>query len=159
MFETEVIRLESTRECLVHGDYSPKNILISESRLVVLDCEVAWYGDPAFDLAFLLTHLHLKAVHRPAASSVLATMARKAVASYLAARELDDHAGTEFLQRTCRLLLMILLARIDGKSPVEYISDPASKEWVRQFTSRALLKNTGALADVSAEWYEQIARL
>lgn len=159
MFETEVIRLESTRECLVHGDYSPKNILISESRLVVLDCEVAWYGDPAFDLAFLLTHLHLKAVHRPAASSVLATMSRNAVTSYLAARELDNRAGTEFLQRTCRLLLMILLARIDGKSPVEYISDPASKEWVRQFTSRALLKNTSALTDVSAAWYEQIARL
>lgn len=159
MFETEVIRLESTRECLVHGDYSPKNILISESRLVVLDCEVAWYGDPAFDLAFLLTHLHLKALHRPAASSVLATMARKAVASYLTARELDDHDSTELLQRTCRLLLMILLARIDGKSPVEYISDPASKVWVRQFTSQALLKNTGTLIDVSAEWYEKIARI
>ena len=159
LFETEVIRLESTRECLVHGDYSPKNILISESRLVVLDCEVAWYGDPAFDLAFLLTHLHLKALHRPAASSVLAAMARKAVASYLTARELDDHDSTEFLQRTCRLLLMILLARIDGKSPVEYISDSASKVWVRQFTSKALLKNTGALTDVSAEWYGQIARL
>ena len=67
--------------------------------------------------------------------------------------------GTEFLQRTCRLLLMILLARIDGKSPVEYISDPASKEWVRQFTSRALLKDAGALTEVSAAWYEQIARL
>ena len=159
MFEAEVIRLESTRECLVHGDYSPKNILISESRLVVLDCEVAWYGDPAFDLAFLLTHLHLKAVHRPAASSVLATMVQRAEASYLAARKLDHHDGTEFLQRTCRLLLMILLARIDGKSPVEYISDPVSKEWVRQFTARALLKNAGTLTDVSADWFEQIERL
>ena len=85
-------------------------------------------------------------------------MARKAVASYLAARELDDRTGTEFLQRTCRLLLMILLARIDGKSPVEYISDPASKEWVRRFTARALLKNAGTLKAVSAEWYERIAR-
>jgi aminoglycoside phosphotransferase (APT) family kinase protein len=158
MFEAEVTRLESTRECLVHGDYSPKNILISESRLVVLDCEVAWYGDPAFDLAFLLTHLHLKALRRPAASSVLATMARKAVASYLAARALDEHDSTKFIQRTCRLLLMILLARIDGKSPVEYISDPSSKEWVRQFTARALLKNAGTLTEVSGEWFERIAR-
>jgi hypothetical protein len=119
---------------------------------------VAWYGDPAFDLAFLLTHLHLKAAHRPSASPVLAAMARKAVVSYLDAREMDDHESTEFLQRSCRLLLMILLARIDGKSPVEYISDPFSKEWVRQFTARALLKNADTLNDVSAEWFERIAR-
>ena len=56
-FERETIRLESTRECLVHGDYSPKNILIGNGRQVILDCEVAWYGDPSFDLAFLLNHL------------------------------------------------------------------------------------------------------
>ena len=53
---------------------------------------------------------------------------------------------------------MILLARIDGKSPVEYISDPSSKEWVRQFTARALRKNAGMLTDVSAEWFDRIAR-
>ena len=159
MFEQEVIRLESTRECLVHGDYSPKNILVSKSRLVILDCEVAWYGDPAFDLAFLLTHLHLKAVHRPAASSVLATMARTAVESYLAARQLEENDSSEFLQRTCGLLIMILLARIDGKSPVEYIRDPAAKNWVRQFTGRALRMKPCVLTDISAEWYEQIARL
>ena len=95
MFEAEVSRLESTRECLVHGDYSPKNILVSESRLVVLDCEMAWYGDPAFDLAFLLTHLHLKAIHRPSASSILAAMVGKTLASYFTARHLDDRERIE----------------------------------------------------------------
>jgi aminoglycoside phosphotransferase (APT) family kinase protein len=49
LFEQEVARLENTRECLVHGDYSPKNMLIGKGRLVLLDCEVAWDGDPAFD--------------------------------------------------------------------------------------------------------------
>ncbi|CAB5129097.1 5-methylthioribose kinase (EC [Olavius algarvensis associated proteobacterium Delta 3] len=159
MFEAEVNRLESTRECLVHGDYSPKNILVSESRMVILDCEVAWYGDPAFDLAFLLTHLHLKAVHRPSASTVLATMARKTVASYLAARDLEDPESTEMLQRTCRLLLMILLARIDGKSPVEYLTDPEQKQWVRRFTKRALLGGIDNLSDISSAWYAQAAKL
>jgi aminoglycoside phosphotransferase (APT) family kinase protein len=60
LIETEVERLESTHQCLVHGDFSPKNMLIHQDRLVLLDCEVAWYGDPAFDVAFLLNHLLLK---------------------------------------------------------------------------------------------------
>ena len=59
-FERETVRLESTQECLVHGDFSPKNILIGNGRQVILDCEVAWYGDPAFDLGFLLNHFLLK---------------------------------------------------------------------------------------------------
>lgn len=63
LFEEEAKRLASTRQCLVHGDFSPKNLMLSPSRMVLLDCEVAWYGDPAFDLAFLLTHLHLKALY------------------------------------------------------------------------------------------------
>ena len=157
MFETEVLRLESTRECLVHGDFSPKNILVSESRLVVLDCEVAWFGDPSFDLAFLLTHLHLKALHRPTASVLLASLARKAVAAYLTARQLEGASSKEFLQRTGRLLLMILLARIDGKSPVEYITEHTTKEWARQFTRQALLTGNFELRDISSDWYKQTA--
>ncbi len=158
-FEMEVLRLESTRECLVHGDYSPKNILISETRLVVLDCEVAWYGDPAFDLAFLLTHLHLKAVHRPSAAPVLATMVQQVVAAYLAAREMNECETAELMRRTCRLLLMLLLARIDGKSPVEYLTHSALKKWVRRFTRQALLGNDRTLVEVSTAWYQQVAEL
>ena len=158
-FEAEVLRLESTRECLVHGDYSPKNILVSKFRLVVLDCEVAWYGDPAFDLAFLLTHLHLKAIHRPSASSVLAAMARKSVDAYLAARKIDSRKCSALLQRTSRLLLMIMLARIDGKSPVEYLTEPELKNWIRRFIRKALLENAGTLTDVSTTWYRQAAEL
>jgi aminoglycoside phosphotransferase (APT) family kinase protein len=50
----------STRRVLVHGDFSPKNILVGAQGPVVLDAECAWYGDPAFDLAFVLNHLLLK---------------------------------------------------------------------------------------------------
>ena len=157
LFEAEVSRLESTRECLVHGDYSPKNILVAENRLVVLDCEVAWYGDPVFDLAFLLTHLHLKAVHRPKAASVLSSMVQGAVAAYMAARRLDENDIAQFVQRTRRLLIMLLLARIDGKSPVEYLTDPSLKEWVRQFTRQALLGNKGSPAKFSSQWFKEVA--
>ncbi len=63
MFEAEARRVESTRHALVHGDFSPKNILIGDDRMVLIDCEVAWYGEPLFDVAFLLNHLLLKALY------------------------------------------------------------------------------------------------
>lgn len=58
-------RLRGRRDCLVHGDFSPKNVLVGEGGLWVLDHEVGHIGDPQFDLAFMLSHLVLKAVHRP----------------------------------------------------------------------------------------------
>ncbi len=57
---------ESTwREChaLVHGDFSPKNLLAWQEELMLIDFEVGHYGDPAFDMGFCLTHLALKAIH------------------------------------------------------------------------------------------------
>ena len=50
---------------LVHGDVSPKNILVGPAGPVFLDAECAWYGDPAFDLAFCLNHLLLKCLWTP----------------------------------------------------------------------------------------------
>ena len=37
---------------LVHGDFSPKNILISNKKIIYLDAECCNYGDPVFDLVF-----------------------------------------------------------------------------------------------------------
>ncbi len=59
-------RTASTRRVLVHGDVSPKNILVGPRGPVLVDAECAWFGDPAFDLAFCLNHLLLKCVRRPA---------------------------------------------------------------------------------------------
>lgn len=73
ILEAEAQRLTVTSLALVHGDYSPKNLLVGLSRVIVLDAEVAWYGDPAFDTAFLLNHLHLKALmHRGQPGPLLA---------------------------------------------------------------------------------------
>ena len=159
LFNEEVMRLESTRDCLVHGDYSPKNLLVSKTRMVAVDCEVAWYGDPAFDLAFLLTHLHLKAVHNPKAAPLLASMVKGFLASYISARVLDDSENAEIIQRLQRLLPMILLARIDGKSPVEYLEDEPLKEWVRRSTRQALLTANLSLTDFSDRWFSEITQI
>lgn len=156
LFTVEAERIASTRQCLIHGDYSPKNMLVRDGRLVVLDCEVAWYGDPSFDLAFLLSHLHLKALlHAPnsAAAMDLITAARGA---YLAERRLDASNAEEFRGHVARLLLMLMLARVDGKSPVEYLAgDSLRQDFIRRFaTDHLSCSRPPELETLTFLWFE-----
>jgi Ser/Thr protein kinase RdoA (MazF antagonist) len=61
-------RTERTKLALVHGDVSPKNILIGSAAPVFIDAECAWFGDPAFDLCFCLNHMLLKCIMVPAST-------------------------------------------------------------------------------------------
>ena len=56
--------LHRSRQALVHGDVSPKNILFRGKCPILLDAECATMGDPAFDVAFCLNHLAIKSIHR-----------------------------------------------------------------------------------------------
>lgn len=145
-FEAEAARLAATHLCLVHGDYSPKNMLISPSRLVLLDCEVAWFGDPVFDIAFLLNHLMLKSIHLPARAAELKAMMAAAWDAYLSELTPSQRDGLE--PRTARLLLMLMLARVDGKSPVEYLGD-GQRAWVRELVGRGLERVAATVAEVA----------
>jgi aminoglycoside phosphotransferase (APT) family kinase protein len=143
------------KRALVHGDVSPKNILIGPDGPIFLDAECAWYGDPAFDLAFCLNHLLLKCLWRPAvAIGFLACYAALARA-YRGGVTWEPAAAVE--RRAARLLPGLLLARIDGKSPVEYITSEPERDMVRR-TARALLAGPvdrlGAVAEV---WQENLA--
>ncbi|MGE5640990.1 MAG: phosphotransferase family protein [Clostridia bacterium] len=105
-----------TKLCLVHGDVSPKNILAGPGGPVFLDAECAWYGDPAFDLAFCLNHMLLKCLWAPAAASRFLDCFDSLFASY---REKISWEGRDVLEsRAAALLPGLLLARVDGKSPV-----------------------------------------
>ena len=150
-FEAESKRISETRVCLVHGDYSPKNMLIGKKRLVILDCEVAWYGDPAFDAAFLLNHFLLKSLHfYPDSKPFLDLVAifRDRYRKILENR--FDENGLE--QRISHLLSMLFLARIDGKSPVEYIVDDRKKDLVRRFAKRIVPQKPATILDLVNEW-------
>lgn len=130
----EADRLLVAREALVHGDFSPKNLLWGENRLVVLDCEVAWYGDPAFDVAFLTSHLLLKSMV-VLQQGDWARMIADFLQDYAAARgDIDVHSCD---RRAARLLPMLLLARVDGKSPVEYL-DARQQAAVRTLAINAI---------------------
>ncbi|MEI9992689.1 MAG: aminoglycoside phosphotransferase family protein [Rhizomicrobium sp.] len=125
----EAARIAAARIALMQGDISPKNILCGPHGPVFLDAETACYGDPAFDLAFCLNHFLLKAVWQPQWTAPYAQGFAALKTAYLAgvgwekAREID--------RRTARLLPMLFLARVDGKSPVEYLTTEADKSFVR----------------------------
>ena len=127
-----------TRRVLVHGDVSPKNILNGAHGPVFLDAECAWYGDPAFDLAFCLNHLLLKCIWKPAHIIAYLASYEALVAAYLEHIHWEPVAVLE--TRTAALLPGLLLARIDGASPVEYITDEDGKDTVRR-AARLGLKN------------------
>ncbi len=115
------------RLTLVHGDYSPKNILVHHGRLILLDHEVIHWGDPAFDLGFSLTHLLSKAHHLPAHRPVFIAAARQYWMAYRSA--LDDLVWPDLEPRVIRHTLACLLARVSGRSPLEYLD---STERARQ---------------------------
>jgi aminoglycoside phosphotransferase (APT) family kinase protein len=158
---TEVDRVAATRECLVHGDFSPKNILVREDRLVVLDCEVAWYGDPRFDVTFLLCHFLLKALwHAPQRVREFATLVDAALGGYGAARQWSSAGRDAFFQEAAKTLLILLLARVDGKSPVEYLADSTAKmDFVRSFCLNHLASETPDLRMLVAEWMRSLESL
>ena len=136
----------------MHGDFSPKNILIGPEGPVILDAECAWYGDPAFDLAFVLTHLLLKGIWRPPQRMRYLECFRALVEAYsdYVVWEAPDAVDA----RTAALLPGLLLGRIDGKSPAEYVTEATDKDHIRAF-ARAWLHHPGScLAQIAAAWAE-----
>jgi 5-methylthioribose kinase len=131
---------------LVHGDYSPKNILVRGDHITLIDFEVVHWGDPAFDSGFLLTHLLLKSLHQPQFRQLYVEAARefwKALTTGLGAA-----ASSGFERMTTRHLGALMLARIDGKSPVEYIQDDNTKDRVRRVAKCILLERLERLEEV-----------
>ncbi len=112
------------RFCLVHGDYSPKNILVHQERLVLLDYEVIHWGDPAFDLGFSLTHLLSKAHHLAAGRPDFLHAAQLYWQTYRHTLGSMPWA-TDLAQWVVQHTLACLLARVAGRSPLEYLSAAA----------------------------------
>jgi aminoglycoside phosphotransferase (APT) family kinase protein len=123
-YEALIRDTRSTRVTLVHGDYSPKNVLVPRGRrLVLLDHEVIHWGDPAFDLGFALTHALSKANHLAAYRDAFAEAAILFWESYgVALADVPWRQGLE--ARAARHTLGCLLARVAGRSPLEYLTEP-----------------------------------
>ena len=139
-----------TRRTLVHGDVSPKNILVGPGGPVFLDAECAWYGDPAFDLAFCLNHLLLKCLWTPAATARFLASFGGLADAYL--RGVDWERRERLEARAAALLPGLLLARVDGKSPVEYVTTDRDQNHVRGVARRLIQEPVATLAAVRNAW-------
>jgi tRNA A-37 threonylcarbamoyl transferase component Bud32 len=148
-------RTAATRVALVHGDVSPKNILVGPRGPVFLDAECAWYGDPAFDIAFCLNHLLLKCLVRPDERAALRAAFDAFVDAYFAAATFEPRAALE--GRAASLLPALLLARVDGKSPVEYLTDE-QRERVRASAAPMILRPPPRLGEVADDWHAGLGR-
>lgn len=129
-FESAIARCRENAVCLVHGDWSPKNMMVAGKSVMAIDFEVIHFGDPAFDCAFLLNHLLLKSFLRPESKADYA----RAAARYWQVVQHESPADAAWLaDGTFAHLPLLLLARMDGKSPAEYINDESLKQTIRGF--------------------------
>ncbi|MEP7060802.1 MAG: aminoglycoside phosphotransferase family protein [Betaproteobacteria bacterium] len=149
-FAALVVTTQSQRRVLVHGDYSPKNILIGADGPVILDAECACFGDPAFDVAFVLNHLLLKGVWRPQWRALYMDALDALVEGY------RRHAGWESWAaldaRVAALLPALMLARVDGKSPAEYLDSAADQDAVRAFARPRVAEAPQRIGDIVRDW-------
>lgn len=141
---TCVHELLHDRECLVHGDFSPKNVVVGDDGWWMVDFEVAHLGASVFDLAFLLSHLMLKAAARPARAAQLRGTGEDFLAGYRGARPDRPVSSTMAHQIAC-----LLLARVDGTSPVDYL-DSSTVSRVRDVALQTLRSTSTPLAQLWA---------
>jgi len=133
------------RYSLVHGDFSPKNLLVTPvGGVTLIDFEVIHYGNPAFDAAFLLNHLLLKRSHLPAHQAAL-TAAAAEFWNVVHPGMPDWFEGSVIRQLGC-----LHMARVDGKSPAEYLT-PAGREQVRERARRWILSPPRTVKEILDE--------
>jgi len=144
-----------THHALVHGDISPKNILCGPEGPIFLDAECAWYGDPAFDLAFCLNHLLLKCLWVPEAAAGFLDCFNTLASAYLARVQWEPTANLE--ARAAALLPGLLLARVDGKSPVEYLTTDTQRDPVRRVARELLARPVATLSALAQAWRTEIS--
>jgi aminoglycoside phosphotransferase (APT) family kinase protein len=140
----------ANKRALVHGDISPKNTLIGKSGPIFLDAECACFGDPAFDLAFCLNHILLKGARSAVAREPYLAAYRALANAYLAGVDWESRESLE--ARAAALLPALFLARIDGKSPVEYLVAEAEKDAVRRCAAPLVEQPPVNLAEIAEIW-------
>ena len=148
--------------CAVHADFSPKNLLITKRGLSLVDFETGHFGDPAFDLGFFLSHLMLKTVLHADLCGNFLNLAREFWSRYSQGVEGWTRSGTnplaenELQRRTILHLAGCMLARIDGTSTIDYLSQQTQQEFVRNFCRGIFLNPPSSLQEVFQQLQQQL---
>lgn len=150
-------------EALVHGDYSPKNVLVCGHDLVLLDHEVIHWGDPAFDVGFASAHLLSKAHHLPTHRILLASSVTLLWKSYQIVHLHTEHAVNlpidwQALEvRSVQQTLGCLLARVVGRSPLEYLT-PEEQDCQREAVVRLIQDVPRNVPELVERFVQEIER-
>jgi aminoglycoside phosphotransferase (APT) family kinase protein len=153
--ERLIAEMFATAICLVHADFSPKNVLIAADRIVLVDFETGHYGDPAFDLGFFLSHLLLKSIRHAPQFAEYTGLTDEFWRTYREGlsplAHLPAFAPHEIMRRTIGHLAGCMWARIDATSKVDYLGE-AQQQVVRDFCPTLFF-------DPPADWNVLIERL
>jgi 5-methylthioribose kinase len=141
-----IARSASRRVSLVHGDYSPKNLLAHGGGIWIIDWEVAHFGDPSFDVAFLLNHLALKSIALPGSAEAIAELADTFLRAFGTPIPAD---AAWIVPAAYEHLPALLLARVHGKSPAEYL-DAAMQRRAASLALSLMEKPAGSFSEVLA---------
>lgn len=144
--ERIIDRMLATREALCHGDFSPKNILTHARGFTLVDYETAHLGDPAMDLGFFLSHIMLKAARRGVCRIQYLDLTRAFWRGYR--RMVSFEPVASLMERAIGHFAVCALARIDGTSPVDYLSDESEREGVRRLARHLLWESPAAWEQV-----------
>jgi fructosamine-3-kinase len=140
----------SRRVALVHGDYSPKNILVRDGRLILLDHEVIHWGDPAFDIGFAMTHLLSKCHHLPKSRQSFIKSTAVFFVNY------QHFAGSlwsdDLEQMAVCHTLGCLLARVAGRSTLEYLND-TEREIQRRIVIKMMQSPPANLTELTSTFF------
>jgi len=131
---------------LVHGDFSPKNILIGKNKIIYLDAECCNFGDPVFDLVFFANHLLIKSIFIKDKSQEFIKSYLIFYKEYLNNLNLKNYKS--YIDRIIKMTPIMLLARIDGKSPVEYLNSKKIKNIIRKKSFLLLNSKINNLNDI-----------
>ena len=131
---------------LVHGDFSPKNILVDKNKIIYLDAECCNFGDPVFDLVFFTNHLLIKSIYFKDKSQEFIKLYVSFYKEYLS--NLSTKNFNSYIDRIIKMTPIMLLSRIDGKSPVEYIDRENIKNIIRKKSFLLLDSKINSLSDI-----------
>jgi aminoglycoside phosphotransferase (APT) family kinase protein len=157
VIEPIIAGLLNTQQALCHGDYSPKNILVHAKGFTLVDYETAYFGDPAMDLGFFLSHVVLKAVHQANQRSDYFDLTCSFWEGY--SREVTFAPLLDLQNRTMGHLAVCALARIDGTSPVDYLNQEIQRETVRRWCRWLLSNPSTSWRDLLNHLESELARL
>ena len=148
-YKSTIDLLTKNKSTIIHGDFSPKNILLGKNFPVILDAETACWGNPVFDLAFLNNHVILKSILNSEVSKSYFNLSNHFLKSYFASFPIMNNSN--FIKKFIILQALLILARVDGKSPVEYFTNK-HKNLARTLAKNLIANKSKTLNVFYKEW-------